>query len=129
MSWQDKGKTRIQIIGALGLPLTAPRWHEWVTRAQNNVEQYGGDDAIAQIEGWVTKYLAAEAARNEGAGNNGVKVLDVIEYFEGGAGKGFTDEMKHYRNLLLDALFWEGEKAQIRRMSSAFAGNSVRIGR
>jgi hypothetical protein len=132
MPWTNKTQTRIDIIAALGLPLTAPRWHEWVTRAQDSVENYGGDGAIAQIEDYVSKYQAASTAFNGAAANGNIKKLgiaDGIEYFDGGANDGYKTEMNRQRNNLLDALFWEGEKAEIRRISSDFAKRTVRVGR
>ena len=132
MPWTNAPQTRIDVMAVLGLPLTAPRWLEWVDRAMDRVSTYGGDPAIALIEDYITKYQTAETNLNTSADQQAIKILgieDGIEYFEGGATKGFASEMNRYRNLLLDALFWEGEKAEIRRNSSSFTKATVKMRR
>lgn len=60
MPWTDEAQTRVDILGALGLPMTAPRWVEWVERAMTRLEQINGQPGITLIEGYTTKYKAAE---------------------------------------------------------------------
>jgi|OM-RGC.v1.026677386 hypothetical protein len=132
MPWTDAAQTRVDILAALGLPMTAPRWIEHLQRAMDRVETYNGQPGIDAIEDYATKYQTAEAALNGNASEQGIKILGIgsgIEYFPGQRNAGFTSEMSRYRNLLLDALFWEGEKAEIRRMSSSFGRSTVRISR
>ena len=132
MPWKNVKLTRTQVMGALGLPMTAPNWVEWVQRALDRLETYNGQDGINLIEDYVAKYEAAQTSLNNGASDQGIKILRIgagIEYFEDGATKGYAYEMRRYRNLLLDTLFWEGEKAEIKRMSAYFSGNKVRINR
>lgn len=128
MTWANLQQTRTDILGALGLPLTAPRWVEWVERAMTRLEDYNGQSGVDLVEGYVTRFQAAETAANTASGDAGIKKLDVIEYFPGGSTSGYETEMKRYRSKLLDTLFWEGEKAEIRRMSSAsFGGSTVKL--
>lgn len=132
MPWTNVKLTRTQVMGALGLPMTAPNWVEWVQRALDRLETYNGQEGVNLIEDFVAKYEAAQAALNSGASDRGIKILGIgagIEYFEDGATKGYVYEMRRYRNLLLDTLFWEGEKDEIKRMSAYFSGNKVRINR
>lgn len=132
MPWTDVTLTRTQIMGALGLPMTAPNWVEWTQRALNRLEAYNGQFGINLIADYVAKYEAAQTALNAGAGDQGIKTLGIgagIEYFERGATAGYRDEMNRYRNLLLDTLFWEGEKEQIRRNSAYFNAGKLRIRR
>ena len=130
MPWTNEAQTRVDILGALGLPMTAPNWVAWVQRAMDRLEAYNGQEGITLIEGYLDRYNAAQLERNNQSGTAGVKILGIgsgIEYFQGGRITGYTSEMSHYRNLILDALFWEGEKAEIRRMSSVFGSNKVKL--
>lgn len=132
MPWTNEPQARVHILLALGLPMTAPRWIEWTQRAMNRLETYNGQPGIDAIEDYVAKYQGAETALNGNASEQGIKILGIgsgIEYFPGQRNAGFESEMQRYRNQLLDALFWEGEKAEIRRMSSAYSKSSVRVSR
>ena len=132
MPWTNEAQTRVDLLTALGLPMTAPRWIEYLQRSMDRVETYNGQPGIDTIEDYATKYQAAETALNGNASEQGIKILGIgsgIEYFPGQRNAGFTSEMTRYRNLMLDALFLEGEKAEIRRMSSSFGRSTVRISR
>lgn len=104
------------VMDALSLPVVAPLWVQYTQDALNRVANFGGETAIARIEGYVAKYQAAEAARNEAAGDAFMVRADVVEWEPGGQVKGFQYEQAYYADKLLKTLFLPSEQIEIRRM-------------
>jgi hypothetical protein len=130
--WTDVVATRTQIMGAIGLPLSAPRWVEWTQRALDRIETYNGQPGIDLIEDYVSKYTAAESAANTASSDAGIKILGIgtgIEYFEGGAVSGYKSEMTRYKNLIIQALFIQEERSEIRQFLLSSPTGRVKITR
>lgn len=122
MAWVDLAKTKIDICLILGLPVSAPRWVDWVERAMVNAEARGGAALTELIEGYVTNFRTAETALSEGADQAGLIKADVLEWALGARQSGYTSEMKRIQTIILNTLFTEPERAQIRREGIGISG-------
>ncbi len=115
--------TRDRVLNALGLPVVAPRWVEFVDEALGRAENYGGEDAVTRIEGYLTKYESAESTRNSEASSSALIRADVLEWESGQRNAGYEVEMIHYRDLVLASLFISEERESI-YIESAYFGRS-----
>lgn len=118
--------TRDRILNCLGLPVVAPRWIEYVQESMDRAANYGGETAIARIEGYLTKYETAETTRNTQAGASALIRADVLEWEAGKRNSGYETEMMHYRNLVLSSLFLAEERESVMVESPYFGGSNVR---
>lgn len=119
--------TRDKIMGILCLPVVVPAWVERVDDALKRASDYGGEGAVTRIEGYVAKYEAAQTALDEASDDEGLVQADVLRWAEGARTKGYTNQMKRYGQLLLDALFTPQEKHAIALLSRVSGSNTVRI--
>jgi hypothetical protein len=115
MAWTDLPQTKIEICLILGLPVSAPRWVDWVERAMVNAEARGGAALTGLIEGYVTAYRTAETALTDSSDQAGLIKADVLEWAPGARQSGYSSEMKRIQNVILNSLFTEPERAQIRK--------------
>jgi hypothetical protein len=113
--------TKIKICMALELPVTAPGYVEYVERALIDAENYGGEVAVTQIEGYLTQYETAQTALNTGAKDGGLIQADVLRWDSGRRLQGYKDEMQRLKMLIAKVLLLEdlikpsGNRVQIRR--------------
>lgn len=102
MPWNASTKTKICL--ALGLPIIAPAYVEYVERALIDAEAYGGATAVSLIEGYLAQYEAAQTAVHAESANAGLIRADVLEWQPGARVAGHQQEMQRLRRLIADAL-------------------------
>lgn len=92
-----------RVMGVLSLPLT--RFYiEAVQDALDHAAVYGGDAAIARIEGYLTEYDTQQAALTAAVANSGLIEAGPLKWALGSRNAGYNKEITRLRNSISAAL-------------------------